>query len=318
MKQVENSKGLKELIAKAKEEAQNHDWAYRKVLEASRAASNKEAGERRSFPLRPSSALKSRRDLYYGLCNYYHPGSISTDAIRNPILLDLGHAVEGHLVKHLERAFKIVHRNHRVEYGSVIGPDTVPIVLTGELDFCIENDKGETILCDSKTIAEFGFKMLNGPKEEHIAQLHCYLRSEWARSLNITRAMLFYYNKNTSELRIYEFTYDPAIADAVVARFQEVMDAYTRLQLPKREYVFGQDWQATYTDFKTHDLEDFEKPLDARLSIFDAAFPTDGTDKEITRFIATEHGNAVVNGYYLTVGAKGLLLKFTGEMQNAS
>jgi hypothetical protein len=88
------------------------------------------------------------------------------------------------------------------------------------------------------------------------------------------------------------------------------MDAYIRGELPQRQHVWGLDWQAEYSSFKTYDNAEFEVPLEEREEeeIPVEAFE-DSSDRDIIQHIATEYGNKIVNGYYLVKGAKGLLLK---------
>lgn len=307
--------GLRNLVAKAKEESKQKLRVVEELQTKAVEYSDNLTKEWNGFPLRPSGALKSERDLYYGLCNYFKPGSITVDPIRNPILLDLGHAIEGHLVRHLERAFRITNRNHSVQYAKLRRSSGEEIVLSGELDFCIELESGETILCDSKSSSDFVFRKSDAfPKEEHIAQLHCYLKSEWARNLKINRAWLFYYNKNNSEIRVFEFTYNPAIADAVVERFQRVLDSYESGKIPPREHVFGLDWQVDYSSFKTYDNAEFRTDLASRkvINVKESYFE-DMDDNEIKREIACKYGNAVMKTdeatYWLELGMNGLLLK---------
>lgn len=311
----ENQKRIEKLILETKSGVEQHEWAVAKLLESARTHAASETSNRNAFPLRPSSALKSMRDLYYGLVNYYHPGSIAIDPIRNPILLDLGHSIEAHLVTHLQRAFRIEHRSHRVEYGKVVNAvDGSEIVLNGELDFCIVTESGETIICDSKSSAQFPFEKGDLPKEEHVAQINLYMHSTWARTLNISRAMVIYYNKNNSEIKFYEFTYSPELAEAVLTKFQQVHDAYTKGELPPREHVYGLNWQAAYSSYLSHDIKDFRIPMHER-PIVQATEALDGWSMaEKVRSIALTHGAAVVeypdgNQVWLEVGTKGLLLK---------
>ncbi len=312
------STSIADLLAATSESVKELPLLVKKVEEAAKTKAMADSAKRSSFPLRPSSAMKSERDLYYGLCNHFNPGSVTVDPVRNPILLSLGHAIEKHLVGHLEEAFEVAHKNQSVDYGSVIDPaDDKEIRLTGELDFCLINGRtGEVVLCDSKSSSAWAFTKAPLPKEEHIAQLHCYLHSKWARDLNITRALLWYYNKDKSTLRCFEFTYNPSLAEAVIARFQSILNNYRLGTKPPREHVYGQDWQAAYSSFKTEDLREFTVPVDARERVEDAVLNFDDMPKtKIIRYIATVYGGKVVNGHYLEVGNTGLELSLETKEQ---
>lgn len=269
------------------------------------------------FPLRPSSALKSERELYYGLINYYKPGSIAVNPIegRNTMLLALGHALEKHFVEYIEKAFAVPYRNVRVVYGELKDKDGQSIPLSGELDFVIQNpESGELIIADSKSSADFPFKS-GIPKDEHIAQINLYLHSPWAKERGIKRALIMYYNKNNSDLKAFEFTYSPELAEEVIAKFQRVLNAYNAGQVPAREHVFGLDWQAAYSSFKTHDNKEFETPVPERaVSNITESEIEDLDRKEILKYLAIrpDSGNIFVTErrkFWIDIGATTLLLK---------
>lgn len=270
------------------------------IQDQARIATANIGREKNSFPLRPSSSLKSKRDLFYGLVNYYSPGTIPTSDIegRACMLLELGHSIEKHLVDNIKRAYKIPYTAQKITYGEIKKKDGTKIVLGGELDFVIELADGEKIICDSKSSGDFAFKLAL-PKEEHVAQINLYLHSAWAREQNINRAWIFYYNKNTSDLRLCEFFYDAALARVVIARFQSVMDAYESGSVPAREHILGVDWQATYSSFREHEWKDYRTTYDKRVLSGDVAadvpdenFPHD--KKALLRYLVTKFGTKVV------------------------
>ncbi len=308
---------LKQLLKDAVSKAKVQGWVKDAILEGvtRHAATNK----RSSFPLRPSSSTKSMRDLYYALCNYYKPGSIPIDSMdgRVHMLLDLGHAIESNLVKHIEKCdkFKVKEKNLRVSYGSIKDlRNGVDILLSGELDFIIEHD-GRLIVSDSKSAGDYGFKK-ELIKEDHIAQINLYMHSDWARTNNVNTAWVWYYSKNDSDFRVVEFEYNAALAEATISRFQLAHDNYVQGTLPEREYVFGLDWQAKYSDYFSHDNAEFSTPFIKRSVVtLDNIFDLPEDKKELIKYIATRHGNAVLSFHnsnkrlYLTKGVTGLILK---------
>ncbi len=234
------------------------ELAIKAVQDAAKRDTANLTVEKNSFPLRPSSALKGMRDLYYGLVNYYKPGTIPTTDIegRSCMLLSLGHVIEKHLVEHIRKTYQVTHTAQKVEYGVISSPMGV-IVLGGELDFIIQLPSGEKVLGDSKSSAAFPFKK-NEAKDEHVAQLNLYMHSQWARDNNINRAWIWYYCKDNSELKIFEFYYDAELAKRTIARFQKVYDMYQAGTIPNREHILGVSWQASYSPYRDFDWKEYE------------------------------------------------------------
>lgn len=270
-----------------------------------------------SFPLRPSSSLKSLRELYYGLVNHFKPGTIPTSPIegRNVMLLDLGHAIEKHFVGFIEKGFAVPYRSVRMEYATITGSDGSVYKLTGELDFVLQSTvTGEMIIADSKSSADFPFKS-GVPKEEHIAQINLYLHSSWARERNINKAWILYYNKNNSELKAYEFSYSKELAEQIINRFVTALNSYLAGIIPAREHVLGVDWQAMYSPYKDYDNKEFAIPVDKRaVTKLDYEHIEDLDKKEIVKLLGTRNdaGNVFdfgVKKLYLEAGSTTLILK---------
>lgn len=268
------------------------------IQEAAKAASEKERLSRNAFPLRPSSALKGARDLYYGLENWAKPGTIPVTPIegRSAMLLSLGHSIERHLVDFIRKCYDVAYTNQRVQYGDIKRADGTVIPLSGELDFVLRLSTGEYVICDSKSSGAFGFRG-ELPKDEHVAQINLYLHSEWAKNLNIKRAFVFYYNKDTSDLKVCSFYYDKELAEATIDRFQSVFTRWEQKQKPRQEFILGVDWQAKYSAFRDYEWAPYEAPEAdrAQITLNEAAtkrLPTD--KKELLRYVITEYGTKVV------------------------
>lgn len=272
-----------------------------KLQETARANVAQLGRDKNSFPLRPSSALKSDLDLYLALLNWEAPGTIPTNDIegRACMLLALGHVIEKHLVDHLEAAYKIPYKAQKITYGTITsncGGDT--ITLGGELDFVLDIN-GELIICDSKSSADYPFKG-DLPKEEHVAQINLYLHSQWARDLKITRAMVFYYNKNDSNIKIAQFEYNKQLAEATLARFQRVFWDFEVRGQPLPVHVLGVDWQAKYSSFRDYIWAAYEAPREARETVVLsentwARLPR--AKKERLKWVVDNHGTAVLTNF---------------------
>jgi len=263
------------------------------VQDAAKLLTAKLTADKNSFPLRPSSALKSMRDLYYGLVNYYKPNTIPTTAIegRNCMLLNYGHATEKHLVEHIRGAFEVPYTSFKVEYGTVLTEKgTKPITLGGEGDLIIRLKSGELVLGDSKSSASFPFRK-NESKDEHIIQLNLYMHSQFCRDLKINRAWIWYYCKDNSELKIFEFYYDAALAQKTLDRFQKVHDMYEAGTLPPQEHILGVDWQASYSPYRDYEWKAYESRTRPAIVLTEEQtkkLPTD--KKELLRYVIVKYG----------------------------
>ncbi len=293
------------------------NWVVDRIQTAAKIHSINTSSKGNFFPLRPSSALKSERELYYGLQDYYNPGMISKTPIegRNAMLLSLGHAIEKHLIEHTERAFAITHRNLRLNYGHIKNNKGEEIPLMGEFDFTIQSSEtGELIIADSKSSADYPFST-GVPKDDHIAQINLYLHSAWARERAIKRAWIIYYNKNNSDLKCYEFEYNKELAESIINKFQKVYSAYEKGVIPNREHVLGSDWQAMYSQYRDHDTQEFKVPVvDRKMIILDPAYIEDLDRKELVKFFATDRNSGCVFKvglfkYWLELGSTTLILK---------
>lgn len=269
------------------------------IQNAAQVNNEEDRVSRNSFPLRPSSALKGARDLYYALENWEKPGTIPTTPIegRACMLLNLGHVIERHLVHYIKMHYEVAITNQRVQYGEIKRADGSIITLDGELDFVLKMPSGELVICDSKSSGAFGFRA-ELPKDEHVAQINLYLHSQWAKDQGIKRALVVYYNKDTSDLKICSFYYDKDLADAVIDRFQSIFTKWEHKQKPRQEYVLGCEWQAKYSAFRDYEWAEYEKEEHERThttlnEIEEKALPT-GDKKELLKFFVRQYGTKVV------------------------
>jgi len=216
------------------------------------------------FPLRPSSALKPMRDLYYDLVNFYKPGTIPKAPFENRIKLifQFGHLTETLLKKVFAYTYSVSFEQERVTYGELVDKDGNKIPLTGSIDWASMVGGDTLVLVDAKSIGDYPFK--KAPKEENIAQMQLYMASDWGRKNNCNRAMLIYFNKNTSDIKVIEVPYDAQLAANLLARLQAVFDYYKREELPPREYLPGVDWQGDYSAYKDYDMIEFAMSIQDR------------------------------------------------------
>ncbi len=263
------------------------------------------------FPLSPSAALKPMRDLYYGLVNYYAPGSIQVDAIepRVKLTFKLGHMIEAMLVNYFREAFQLKDEQKRVTFGKL----SDGTLLSGAIDWAVVIN-GETILMDSKSSGSYPFKL--APKEDNIAQMQLYMHSDWGRKNKVNKAILAYFNKDNSEIKCIQIDYNADLAEALLQRFYSVWDMYQKRQIPPREYVIGFDWQANYSNYRTHDFLEFQKPLAERDVVTSADFAPKTTKNNLRDFVLT-YGSSIVDftdkSLYVTANKAGVSFQEIGE-----
>lgn len=209
------------------------------------------------FPLRPSSCLKPLRDLFYDLKNFYKPGSIPKSSLdpRIKLIFQFGHLTETLLKKLFAYTYGVVAEQERVKYGELIDKAGNIIPLTGSIDWASTIGGPTLVLCDAKSIGDFPFK--KAPKEENVAQMQLYMHSDWGRRNEVNRALLIYFNKNTSDIKCIEVAYEPKLAQALLDRLALAFDYYKKDEVPPREYLAGLDWQADYSPYKEYDNAEF-------------------------------------------------------------
>ncbi len=241
------------------------------------------------FPLRPSSCLKPLRDLYYDLVNFYAPGTIPKAPFENRIKLifQFGHLTETLLKKVFAYTYGVHNEQARVKYGELVDKDGNIIPLTGSVDWTSTLGQVYQVLCDAKSIGDFPFK--KAPKAENIAQLQLYMHSDLGRQLSWDKGMLIYFNKNTSDIKVIEFAYDPVLAEKLLERLKYAWECYKSGTVPPREGVLGLDWEQNYSAYKDFDNKEFEVPVEKREHIV-----VEDTSKKLKPHVL-EYGNRIVS-----------------------
>src|ERR1700679_2475634 len=84
------------------------------------------------FPIRPSSATKPMRDIFYDLKNFYSPGAILKKEFepRVKLIFQFGHVTETLLKKLCTHNFTVQDKQKKVTYGELIDKDGSKIQLT--------------------------------------------------------------------------------------------------------------------------------------------------------------------------------------------
>lgn len=249
------------------------------------------------FPIRPSSATKPMRDIFYDLKNFYTPGAIpKTDfEPRVKLIFQFGHVTETILKKLCTQKFEVQDDQKRVKYGELIDRDGSIIPLTGSIDWAmrLDHSSDRLSLVDAKSIGDYPFK--TAPKEANIAQMQLYMHSDWGRANNVDNAILIYFNKNTCDIKCIEIPYDKELAEKILSRLKLVWDYYLRDEVPPREYLAGCDWEADYSSYKDYDNLDFLPTLARQIVSVNEFAPTVGKyPKDAIRKHVNAYGNKIV------------------------
>ena len=138
---------------------------------------------------------------------YFQKGSVKKDATfvnftsdnRMMRLVDLGTMMHLYIQENLDRAGVLLDFEVEIdapEYG-IMGK------MDGKVEFVGQDDYGdyyepEVMALEVKTINEYGFKALRKPKDEHKKQASIY-----GHFLGLKRILFLYYNKNTSDIKLY-------------------------------------------------------------------------------------------------------------------
>lgn len=250
------------------------------------------------FPIRPSSALKPLRDIFYDLKNFYTPGAIPKSDFepRIKLIFQFGHLTEQLILKLCKNKFDVQDEQKRVKYGNLIDRDGTSIPLTGSIDWAMRLDTSSSALTlvDSKSIGDYPFK--TAPKEANIAQMQLYMHSDWGRENKVDSAILIYFNKNTSDIKCIEIEYNAMLATNLLKRLQLAWSYYLKDEVPPREYLAGCDWEADYGAYKDYDNTEFLPSLPRETIKVEEYAPKIGKyPKDAIRAHVQKYGNKLVN-----------------------
>jgi hypothetical protein len=116
---------------------------------------------------------------------------------------------------------------------------------TGTIDAYIEDENGNVMLLDYKTISGSSFSFLDGPKPEHVMQVSAYFHFGMPR---VSRVGIFYlpttpdYRRRWHEPVFYEVT--PLPKDSIVGRINAVEDAIDAYPSELPDPVMGtKEWK---------------------------------------------------------------------------
>lgn len=162
---------------------------------------------------------------------YYQKGHVKKDLTYVPFtadnrmqrLCDLGTMKHLYIQENLDRLGLLIAMESPVE-DEAIG---ISGKADGEIKFLGEDDLGkfydEDMLLEVKTINDYAFKGLRKAKPEHLRQASIY-----GGVLKYKRICFLYYNKNTSEHKIFVHDVDYAYFDDFCITAKSIVDLYNK------------------------------------------------------------------------------------------
>lgn len=179
-----------------------------------------------------------RRNVY----EYIRAPSIQTIEPEDLDVFDMGHAVHAMLQGKMAELSRVLKpKKMGYEFRSEVGRSDGDVLyddfhIGGTTDGIIEvwaDEWKQRGILEIKSIKDKNFKKLRGPKEDHVMQCHLY-----AFRFDCPVMWIWYFNKDTSERKVYSLVYDPAILDAALARYSAWIMHADAGTLPDREESF--------------------------------------------------------------------------------
>jgi len=106
----------------------------------------------------------------------------------------------------------------------------------------------ENYIVDFKSINDFGFKVLDKPKEEHKMQIliYCYF-------FNIKKGIIIYENKDTQELKEFIIDYDEKYVKLLLDKIKFINECIKNKILPsKPEFREDERWKCNYCRYRKY------------------------------------------------------------------
>ncbi|MDI6591373.1 MAG: PD-(D/E)XK nuclease family protein [Patescibacteria group bacterium] len=116
-------------------------------------------------------------------------------------------------------------------------------LISGRAD-AIVTLNNELYVVDFKSMNSLVFKNLNQPKKENVDQIQLYLHF-----FKISKGLLLYINKDTSELKEFLINYNPAIAQSLLRDLKILKTKIDANIVPQRIPGYPDDWQCQYCQF---------------------------------------------------------------------
>ena len=104
---------------------------------------------------------------------------------------------------------------------------------------------GQRYVLDIKSINRSGFQALKAPKEDHVHQVQLYLHF-----FQIPKGVLLYVNKDTQELKEFQFDYDPKLCQDLLSDLEILKKEIDDDLVPARLPTWPSDPQCRYCPYR--------------------------------------------------------------------
>lgn len=215
-------------------------WVTGLVETHLRKVASSSANYKRKHTIRPSEMGGCTRAIVYDILNFPSDDIIEPKLKR---IFDNGHAVhERYLEKYFPKlniickVWKTIHGKKKyVDFSEVTIRDE-DLWLVGKPDAIIFHPvTGERYVFELKSINQESFWKLEEPESSHIYQAHIYMYMT-----NLTKAILFYEDKNKQNIKEFEVKFDRNIMYTIIQKIrviQRYVNEYSMTNaLPEREY----------------------------------------------------------------------------------
>lgn len=180
-----------------------------------------------------------RRNVY----EYIRTPAIPTIEPEDLEVFDMGHAVHAMLQdKLVELGNHLAKKGLRYSFQAEVpfNPKTDVLYqdlhIGGTTDGILEihgDDWSQRGIVEIKSIKSENFKKLRGPKEDHVMQAHIY-----ARRFDCPIIWVWYFNKDTSERKVYTVLFQKEILDKAISKYVRWLEHADEGTLPDREESF--------------------------------------------------------------------------------
>lgn len=189
------------------------------------------------FPLRPSSAGKCTRELFYELNQFMGKEKYVTE-VMNPEthrLLNFGHSVEYHLIKQIEenlKIFDVKYKQQSLSFFELGGDKGKKRWVEGSMDLCLVNEKYKVAIDVKSKKDRFssGHKSKWDEETEKLANMRSVQalseKAFWVENLDAFLDELFdpFFRANFLQLNLYlnsEFLQQRAINHGVILQYNK-------------------------------------------------------------------------------------------------
>jgi CRISPR/Cas system-associated exonuclease Cas4 (RecB family) len=194
----------------------NADFNVKDFIEAALVSRQRKPWARKEGVYHPSSIKGCKRSLYYDRLS---EPPVPRFPVNTLLLFLLGHS--------LHDGIQGLIKEHDPTFIYEIQGEVEDMHISGHCDgvFPLQD-----WVLEIKTVGDASFKTLARPKEDHVWQVHCYMKS-----FDIPRAQILYVNRNNGALRPFKIFFSAELWEELGGVYEVVEDHVSREEPPPRE-----------------------------------------------------------------------------------